>query len=78
MAQHVLLGRSTGEITTRPDMSGCTVQDHLKEIFDKVGVRSRPELVAELFLRHHLPRLARPPQATDGRPFSGERPPGPA
>jgi len=78
IAQHLLLGRSTSEIALHLGVSAYTVQDHLKQIFDKVGVRSRRELVAELFFRHYLPQLADPPLSTDGRLLSGESQPGPA
>jgi len=76
IAQHLLLGRSTSEIALHLGVSAYTVQDHLKQIFDKVGVRSRRELVAELFFRHYLPQLAHPPLSTDGRLLSAESPPG--
>ncbi|WP_369258408.1 LuxR C-terminal-related transcriptional regulator [Streptomyces sp. R35] len=72
IAQHLLLGRSTSEIALHLGVSAYTVQDHLKQIFDKVGVRSRRELVAELFFRHYLPQLADPPLSTDGRLLSPE------
>ncbi len=46
--REVIGGHSTAEIAGRLFISTNTVQDHLKSIFAKVGVRSRGELVARL------------------------------
>jgi len=46
----VARGLSTAEIAARLHLSGYTVQDHLKAIFDKSGTSSRGQLVSRLFL----------------------------
>jgi DNA-binding CsgD family transcriptional regulator len=53
----IMQGRSTGEIAQSLHVSPYTVQDHIKSIFVKVGVQSRRELVAQLFLRYYAPSL---------------------
>jgi len=53
----VLAGLSTEEMADNLHLSTYTVQDHLKAIFVKVGVHSRRELVAQIFLQHYAPRL---------------------
>jgi DNA-binding CsgD family transcriptional regulator len=45
----VLEGLSTRELGERMFISRYTVQDHLKSVFDKLGVRSRRELVTGMF-----------------------------
>jgi DNA-binding CsgD family transcriptional regulator len=45
----VLEGLSTRELAERMFISRYTVQDHLKSVFDKLGVHSRRELVTGIF-----------------------------
>ena len=53
--QLLALGNSTAEIGQRLRITENTIQDHLKSVFDKVGVRSRRELIASIFTRMYLP-----------------------
>jgi len=49
----VCKGRSTTEIGGQLHVTTHTVQDHLKAVFTKTGVRSRRELVAVLLKQQY-------------------------
>jgi DNA-binding CsgD family transcriptional regulator len=57
VARLVLGGNSTAEIAERLVVSPHTIQEHLKKIFQKTGVRSRRELVGKVFFAHYEPRF---------------------
>ena len=49
-------GLSTRDIAERLQITPNTIQDHLKSIFDKTGVRTRRELAMSLLQRDYIPR----------------------
>ncbi|MFF3753984.1 helix-turn-helix transcriptional regulator [Streptomyces sp. NPDC002018] len=77
ITQLVLRGHSTAEIAHLAGLSPHTVQDHLKSVFDKTGVRSRRDLVATLFTRHYEPALtpSTPPPTHASPPRPSPPPP---
>jgi DNA-binding CsgD family transcriptional regulator len=65
VTQLVAEGLSTSAIAERLYLSAWTVQDHLKAIFEKVGVTTRGELVARVF-DHRPPAPVATPRSPSG------------
>jgi DNA-binding CsgD family transcriptional regulator len=51
----LLRGVPIVDMATALWLSPHTVRDHVKAVFAKLRVRSRPELTALLFYEHHTP-----------------------
>jgi DNA-binding NarL/FixJ family response regulator len=59
ITQLIARGLSTADIARRLTLSPHTVRDYVKQVFEKVGVSTRGELVAKIFAEHYLEPLHR-------------------
>ncbi|MFE7484430.1 LuxR C-terminal-related transcriptional regulator [Streptomyces sp. NPDC057552] len=59
VTQYIARGLPTGEIAALLHLSPHTVRDHIKAVFEKVGVSSRGALVGRLFTEYYAPPAER-------------------
>jgi DNA-binding CsgD family transcriptional regulator len=65
-------GLTNPEIAEALVLSPYTIQDHIKNLFEKTGVSSRQELVARIFLDDYMPHVARRAPLTSRGTFGSE------
>ena len=65
-------GLSRAELAETLVLSPHTVEDHVKSLYEKVGVASRQELVAKVFLDEYLPEVAQQTPLTSHGRFDRE------
>jgi DNA-binding CsgD family transcriptional regulator len=65
-------GLSRTEMAEALVLSPHTVEDHVKSLYDKLGVASRQELVARVFLDEYLPEVVRKTPLTSRGRFDRE------
>jgi len=68
-------GLTNPQIAARLVLSLYTIQDHIKNLFEKTGVSSRQELVARIFLDDYLPQLAQQTPLTSSGGFARQHDP---
>src|SRR5712691_3519845 len=66
ITQLVLQGASTAEMARVLHVSPFTVQDHLKTIFEKMGVNRRRDVASRIFVGHHFPPAVTPHPGSGG------------
>ena len=66
-------GLSRAEMAEALVLSPHTVEDHVKSLYEKLGVASRQELVARVFLDEYLPEVARQTPLTSRGRFDRAR-----
>jgi DNA-binding CsgD family transcriptional regulator len=72
VATYLALGLSRAEIADTLVVSPYTVEDHIKSLYEKLGVASRQELVARVFLDEYLPEVVRRTPLTSRGRFDRE------